>query len=166
METHWNLIRRVFGSAFASSFHYSIATVTPNGTPHVTPIGSVVLLEPGRGIYFEEFPGRMPSHFADNANICVMGVNSGRWFWLRSLLRGDFETPPAVRLYGVAGVRRKATEQEFARFTRRIRSVRFTRGHRMLWSKMSMVRELTFTDCDIVNLGPMTAAVHRRWSER
>ncbi len=166
METHWKEIRQVFGSAFASSFHYSIATVAPDGTPHVAPIGSVVLLEAGHGIYFEEFPTRMPSHFEQNAKVCVMGVNSGRRFWIRSLLRGRFDSPPAIRLHGVVGARRQATEPELAFFTRRVRGTRRTRGHRLLWTNMNMVREIRFTKCDMVNLGAMTDEVYREWSAR
>ena len=104
LEAQWTQIHQAFGAAFASSFHYSIATVSPNGMPHVAPIGSILLLEPGRGIYFEEFPKRMPSHFEENSNVCVLGVNSSRWYWLGALLRGRFEKPPAVRLSMSSGL--------------------------------------------------------------
>ena len=156
METEWSRIRREFGAAFSSSLHFAIATVAPDGAPHVAPIGSVLLQEPGRGVYFEEFPQRMPEHLRENAKICVLAVNSSRWFWVGALLRGRFERPPALRLYGTAGVRRRASEREVARWQRRVRALRFTKGHRQMWSGMQTVRELQFTGFDFVRLGKMT----------
>ena len=105
----------------------------------------------------------MPSHFEVNSNVCVLGVNSSRWFWLGALLRGNFKRPPAVRLYGTAGIRRRATAQEIDRWLRRVRPVSFTKGHRLLWSNMQMIRELHFTDYDIVNLGAMTEDILHQW---
>ena len=164
LEAQWALIRRAFSAAFVSSLHYSIAAVSPDGMPHVAPIGSILLLEPGRGIYFKEFPGRMPSHFDENSNVCIMGVNSSRWFWLGALLRGRFERPPAVRLYGTVGIRRRASAQEVDRWLRRVRPVRFTQGHQLLWSNMQMVRELHFTSFDIASLGAITEDLFHQWS--
>jgi len=63
LEMQWPRIRQLFSKAFNSSLHYAIATIAPDGTLHVTPIGSILLLEPGRAIYFEEFTTRMPAHF-------------------------------------------------------------------------------------------------------
>ena len=53
---NWKVIKRLFNRSFNSSFHYALATVNDKGEPHVTPIGSLILLEPGHGVYFEEFP--------------------------------------------------------------------------------------------------------------
>ena len=39
----WPTATGVFKRSFRSSFHYSVATVGPDGAPHVTPIGSVML---------------------------------------------------------------------------------------------------------------------------
>jgi hypothetical protein len=35
---NWNGVKRLFRDSFKTSFHYSIATVTDKGEPHVTPI--------------------------------------------------------------------------------------------------------------------------------
>ena len=94
LESNWNDIRRLFARAFRSSFHFSMATVTADGLPHVTPVGSLLLTSPGSAIYFEEFTRRMPLNFRDNQNVCVLAVRSGLVFWLWSLLRGRFPTPP------------------------------------------------------------------------
>lgn len=94
LETQWPLIKRTFGSAFRSSFHYAIASVGEAGEPRVTPIGSLLLREPGVGIYFEEFTRQLPQHAGNGGKVCVLAVNSSLWFWLGSLVRGRFQAPP------------------------------------------------------------------------
>ncbi len=137
---NWAEIKSLFKQSFISSFHFAIATVTENGEPHVTPIGSLILGKPGHGIYFEKFPRHLPQNLGSNRQICVLAVNSGKWFWLRSLLRGKFKTPPAVRLYGVVGDLREATDTEIALWQKRVKSVSFSKGHAMMWGDMSRVR--------------------------
>jgi hypothetical protein len=156
LESNWKQIRRLFGHAFASSLHYSMATVTPEGLPHVTPVGSLVLREVGHGVYFEEFTRRMPENFRTNQNVCVLAVRSGVVFWLWSLLRGGFATPPAIRLHGTVGAPRAATEEEMRVWQRRVRKLRYTRGHRMMWARMSTVRDVYFTRVDGIHMGEMT----------
>ena len=39
----WNLIRPIFDNAFKSCMHYALATVNEDGSPHITPIGSLIL---------------------------------------------------------------------------------------------------------------------------
>ncbi|MBT3337964.1 MAG: pyridoxamine 5'-phosphate oxidase family protein [Anaerolineae bacterium] len=153
---NWSEIKAIFKRSFRSSFHYAIATVSESGEPHITPIGSLVLGKPGHGVYFEEFPHQLPRNLEGNQQVCVMAVDSGISFWFRSLLRGKFISPPAVRLYGVAGKRREATEKEIQLWQRRVRRVRFTKGHTMMWKKMRMVREVQFTHMEPVHMGEMT----------
>lgn len=64
---------------------------------------------------------------------------------------------PAVRLLGEAGDVRAATPAEMALWQRRVRSVRFTKGHQKMWRNMRMVRDVTFTGIEPVHLGEMTA---------
>lgn len=156
INTDWHLIKLLFRKSFASSFHYAIATVTEDGKPHVTPIGSLILGLPGHGVYFEEFPSRLPENLSKNPQLCVLAVNSSRWFWLTSLIRGRFNGMPAVRLLGEAGELRLATEKEIALWQKRVRSVRFTKGHAKIWKNMRMVREVRFTSIEPVNIGEMT----------
>ena len=49
MKENWADIKKLFGQAFRSSFHYALATVNEDGEPHVTPIGSLILCDPGHG---------------------------------------------------------------------------------------------------------------------
>lgn len=156
INADWHAIKRLFKKSFSSSFHYAIATVDQEGEPHVTPIGSLILGAPGQGVYFEEFPSRLPDNLTNNPRLCVLAVNSSRWFWLASLLRGRFRTMPAVRLHGVAGDVRAATDEEIALWQRRVRSVRFTSGHAKIWRNMRRVRDVRFTRIEPVRIGDMT----------
>jgi hypothetical protein len=163
LETNWQSIRRLFAQVFRSSLHYSMATVTSEGLPHVTPVGSLILLEPGRAIYFEEFTHRMPLNFRDNQHVCVLAVRSGLAFWFWSLLRGGFHTPPAIRLHGTVGIPRPATEAEIQLWLRRVGTFRFTRGYRLMWAGMRTVREVTFTHGDEIQIGRMTRECWKRF---
>ncbi|NNJ97871.1 MAG: pyridoxamine 5'-phosphate oxidase family protein [Gammaproteobacteria bacterium] len=156
LHENWSEIKALFQQAFNSSFHYAIASVNENGEPHVTPIGSLILGKPGLGYYFEEFPQHLPQNLCSNNHVCILAVNSGRWFWLKSLLAGKFTSPPAVRLYGVVGDLRVATDQEMKHWQRRIRRVRFSKGHALIWRGMRRVREIEFNRIEPVHIGAMT----------
>ena len=153
----WSLIRQIFRDSFASSSHYAIASVDEDGTPHVTPIGSLMLTEPGKAVYFEKFTSQLPKNYRHNPNITVLAVNSSRWFWLKSLLAGRFKQTPAVRLIGKAGDKRPATEQDVARWQKRVKAMAFTKGHKLIWRDMCDVRELHFDRVEPVRIGKMTA---------
>lgn len=158
-QIDWDSTRDVFRRGFRSSLHCAMASVGPDGAPHVTPIGSVLLTEPGRGIFFDMFTSDLSYNLDNDPQVCVMAVDSGRRFWLTALTRGRFSKAPAVRLSGTAGPRREATPQEQARFLRRVRPASRLRGHQLLWSNLAMVRDLEFEDAEPVNLGAMTQQV-------
>jgi uncharacterized protein len=154
--SNWHKVKSLFKSAFSSSFHFAVATVNENGEPHVTPIGSLILGKPGHGIYFEKFSKNMPRNLNSNEKICVLAVNSSKWFWLKSLILGRFKNPPAVRLYGVAGDLREATQTEIALWQKRVKRLSFSKGHALLWRSMSMVRDVEFTRIEPVHFSEMT----------
>ena len=156
IDSNWTLIRRLFARSFQSSLHFSMATVTPEGLPHVTPVGSLMLRAPGHAVYFEEFTQRMPANFGANPNVCVLAVRSGLLFWLWSALRGEFRTPPAIRLHGTVGAVRPATDDELRQWSRRVGKLRGTRGYRMMWANMRTVRDVHFTRADAIEIGAMT----------
>ena len=147
-----NTVKRLFLKSFQSSFHYAIATVNEDGTPHVTPIGSLILRKDGSAYYLEEYANRLRRNIEINPNVCVLAVNSSRFFWLRSLFAGKFTSPPAVRLSGVCGDRRLATEEERAKFYRRVRQAKFCKGHDILWGGMKYLREVKFHTIDPIEL--------------
>lgn len=155
-ERQWKQIRILCEKVFRSSLHYSIGTVNEDGTPHVTPIGSLIFLDVNKGVYFEYFTRKMPLNFKVSQNVCVLAVNSGKWFWLKSLLRGKFHEPPAIRLKGTAGIKRKATDEEKGIWHRRIGPLRLSKGYNLLWADMDEVREIHFHTVEFVNLGKMT----------
>lgn len=153
---NWNEIKELFIKSFKSSFHYSIATVNQDGNPHITPIGSLILGNPGEALYFEEFTQKLPVNYQENRQICVLAVNSSKLFWLKSLALGTFSTPPAIRLYGIAGNRREATKKEIMLWQKRVKSVSFTKGYDMMWANMKMVREIKFNRAEPVHMGKIT----------
>ncbi|ARU58904.1 pyridoxamine 5'-phosphate oxidase-like FMN-binding protein [Oleiphilus messinensis] len=74
-----------------------------------------------------------------------MAVNSGRLFWLRSLIKGQFVTPPGIRLYGKAGPIREANSEEIQKIENRVRPTKWLRGARLLWFGVTHVRDIEFT---------------------
>ena len=156
MEQQWPTIKQVFRNAFASSLHYAIASVDEAGLPHVTPIGSLLLLEPGVGVYFEEFTRQLPRQGECGGKVCVLAVDSSRWLWIKSLFRGRFGQAPALRLYGSLGQRRSATEVELAMWRKRVRKARHSKGYALMWQHMNQVREIRFTHMEPVRIGEMT----------
>jgi hypothetical protein len=156
IESNWRGIRHVFRQAFISTHHYSMATVSPDGRPHVTPIGSVLLREPGHAIYFEKFTQHMTKNLDNNPNVCVLAVHSGFLFWILAIIRGRFNAPPAIRLHGTVGPPRNATDQEVSLLQSRVHRFRRTKGHQLMWANLHIVRDITFTQIDGVHIGEMT----------
>lgn len=154
---HWESIRSLFEKTFNSSFHYAIATVNEDGSPHITPIGSLILdPENSKGFYFEEYAGRMPKNLQKDNRVCVMAVNTSKWAAWKSFFLGRFTSPPAVRLIGVAGERREATQQEVELFRKRVRKFRMFKGYDILWGNLRIVREIHFHAFEPVRAGVMT----------
>ncbi|MGM7722909.1 pyridoxamine 5'-phosphate oxidase family protein [Metabacillus sp. Hm71] len=114
---HWNTWRDLASQSFAFSF----ATVNPDGTPHVTPIGSLILSknEP-TGLYFQIFTSQMTQNLEHNNRVCILAVNNSKWFLIRSFLFRKFNTPPGVRLSGAVGEKRIATEDEIQSLKRNL----------------------------------------------
>ncbi len=156
IKEDWKQIRIHFSKSFKSCLHVSIASVDVDNNPTVTPIGSLFLNGNQTGFYFEKFPSKLPEHAEQNNNICLLGVNSNRWFWIKSLYKVVFKDPPAIKLYGTLGKRRKATEIETNRLARRMRATKRLKGHDYLWGEMCYVREVTFTRAESIKLGRMT----------
>jgi hypothetical protein len=156
IKADWNNIRKHFSKSFKSSLHVSIASVDSENNPTVTPIGSLFLNNDQTGFYFEKFPTKLPVNINANSNICVLGVNSSKWFWVKSLFNEKFSSTPAIKLYGALGNKRKASEDEIRALMRRMRSTNKLKGHKYLWGKMDSIREITFSKAEEINLGKMT----------
>lgn len=159
LNSNWDKIRLHFNKSFRSNFHVSIASVTSDNIPTVTPIGSLFLNNDQTGFYFEKYPTKIPMYSKINKKICVLAVNSNRWFWINSLFKGRFSTYPGIKLYGILGEKRKATEIDIKRLNRRMKMTKGMKGHKYLWGSMTMVREITFTKAEQINLGEMTIKI-------
>ena len=153
---NWTSIRRHFSQSFGSSLHVSIASVSEDNTPTVTPVGTVFLNKDRTGFYFEKFVSTLPKHAKRNNSICILAVNSSKLFWLTSLFQGRFDRYPAFRLWGTLGKRRDATETELRALKKRLKSTRRLKGHRYLWGDMTVVREINFHKGEKINIGKMT----------
>ncbi len=153
---YWPAIRRTFGEARSTSLHYAIATVNDDGTPHLTPVGSLVLREDPSGFFFDEFFYALARNVKHNPRVCVLAVNSSRLFWYRSLWQGRFGKAPAVRLLGAVGDRRQATAIEMELFHRKLKPFRRLKGYQMLWQNMKTVRDISFDGFKPVQCGAMT----------
>lgn len=153
---HWPLIRRHFKKALISTHHFAIASVDSQGMPHVTPIGSLILTEPGKGYYFDIFTKGLAENLSANPRVCVLAVNGGIFFWLKGLIRGRFAANPALRLYGTVGPRREATDKERGRWHRRVALAKPFKGFKMLWGNLRYVRDIEFDRVQPVNIGAMT----------
>ncbi len=156
IKSDWREIKNHFKKSFRSNFHVSIASVDENNNPTVTPIGSLFLNNNQSGYYFEKYPSKLPLHAETNKNICVLAVNSGTWFWIKSLFTGKFKSYPAIKLYGELGKKRQATAVEIKRLNSRMKSTKGFKGNAYLWGKMDQVRDIAFIKAEKINLGDMT----------
>jgi len=142
LQPHWQQIRSAFESGIRSSLHRAIGTVSADGYPHVTPIGFIFLRDDYTAYYFEEYTKKLPANIRHNPRVCLMVVNSSRLLWVTSLFQGKFASPPGIRLLGIEGERRLATEQEKATYRARVKPFRKLKGYDLIRRDMSYVREI------------------------
>ena len=161
-DEQWGIIRRLFSRTFQTSLHYAVATVNADGAPHVTPIGSLILQDKGRGFFFEEYLGTTACNLQKDKRICVLAVHTSRWLLLKALLLGRFTSLPAIRLSGTAGEKREATPEEMKLFRRRVGMCHVLKGYDILWGRLRFVRDVTFDTALPVHVGVMTAGL---WPE-
>ncbi|WP_298879093.1 pyridoxamine 5'-phosphate oxidase family protein [uncultured Polaribacter sp.] len=156
LEENWQKVRIHISKTIGSNMHVSIASVNKENQPTVTPIGSLFLNDNQTGFYFEKFATRLNTNSKKNNKVCVLAVNSDKWFWFKSLFKMNFSEYPAIKLYGELGIKREATDNEYLAFQKRVRITKNLKGSKYLWKDMSMVREIKFTKAEKINLGKMT----------
>jgi len=152
----WGTIREVFDEGFKSCFNFAVASVGREGSPHITPIGSLILKDDSTGFYCEDFPSRLPENLRYNPRVCIMAVNADKMFWGRALLEGRFSSPPGVRLYGIAGETREGTREEIEMWQKRVAFARTMKGYKIMWESMHVVRDIKFDSFEPVLLNEMT----------
>ena len=157
IQKDWQEIRSIVNDAYKASRYFAFASVNPDGAPHVTPIGSLVLYDKCLGIYSEEYPQKMPVNFKQNQRVCVMAINNGIVFWLKSVIKGKFPSFPGIRLTGVVGERRKGTREEIDGWLRRVKIFKRFKGYHLLWKNMKYVREIHFDGVLPVRAGRMSS---------
>ena len=155
-QRQWHLITDLFTRSVATSMHCAVATVNPDGSPHLAPIGSFVLLDNGTGLFFDGFLGTTERNLRHDPRISVLAVDSSRLRWLKVLATGRFRALPAIRLTGTAGARRQATPEELDQFRRRVRWLRRLKGHDLLWGNLRFVHDVTFDTAAPVQTGALT----------
>lgn len=148
----WNTICACFAGAMESSFHCTVASVGEDGSPRATPIGSLMLGSDRKGFYFEEYSRGLAKNLKTNKRVCVLAVNTSKRLWFKMLLFGEFTETFAVRLMGLAGEKRGATDEEIALFRDRVSSYRMLKGHDLLWGNLTQVRDITFDSFEPVQI--------------
>src|SRR5690554_4484724 len=82
LKDDWKKVKSVLEQGQASTVYCSIATVNPDGTPHITPVGTVFLRADQSGYFFDHYAEALGNNIDQNPNVCIMAVNAGRFFWL------------------------------------------------------------------------------------
>jgi hypothetical protein len=155
----WAQVRHTVARSRTSTLHCAIASINADGSPHVTPIGSVALGRPGEAYYLDVFNVSLGRNLDRDPRCEVMAVDSHLSTWLGALLGGRFTSPQGVRLIGTAGPARPATDAEVERFRRAVRPALLTRGGRALWGRSDRyrARDLAFHAVVPVRVPRMTA---------
>lgn len=156
IKDNWTLIRQVFDKGFKTNKYYSVASVDEEGNPHVTPIGSLILRDDCTGFFSERFPEKSRQNFKTNNRVSIMAINTGFFYWFKSIRKGVFESPPGVRIYGRVGQRRKVTDEERSLWLKKVKIAKGTKGYNLLWKDMAQVRDIHFDDVRPVTTGVMT----------
>ena len=155
----WNLIRPIFDNAFKSCLHFAMATVNEDGSPHITPIGSLIFRETPTGFFYDEYCKKTDENITRNPTVCFLAVNADRSFWVKSLIKGKFSAPPAVRLMGTVGELREAAPDEIASWQNRVAFARLTKGYNIMWSRMHTVRDVQLNSFEPMSSGIMTSGL-------
>jgi uncharacterized protein len=158
-DKDWTRIRAIFEEGFNSCFHFAMATVNEDGSPNVTPIGSLILKDNPSGFYLEKFPIKTRENLIGNSRVCILAVNAHKTFWGKSLMQGKFDLPPAVRLLGVAGKLREAGIDEIEEWQKKVAFARPLKGYKLMWSNMDRARDINFDSFRTVDIGEMTSGL-------
>ena len=94
-QEQWDIIRRVVDEANKSCSHVSVATVNADGSPHVTPIGTLALHDDPSGYFFDELCTTSRKNLDRNPNYaslpsmpgCLFGLSP--WSWVNSHTAGS-----------------------------------------------------------------------------
>ena len=146
LEKDWKNIQHVFSEAQRSSLHASIATIDSFGQPTITPIGTIFLNDNQTVYFFDTYTEKLSENVIQNPKACIQAINTSKWFWLRSFIKGQFDKYFGVRLYVEIGNLRLATEQEIHAVDRRTKPLQWTKGSQLIWSDFTHVRDIKINE--------------------
>ena len=157
LNKDWQIIRAVFKRAQNTGLCHNFSTINEDGTPNITPIGSLVLNASNpAGYYFDVFNRGLSDNVDRNPNVAILAVDSRKLFWLRSVMARKFSTPPAIRLVGKVSSRRIAEQKEIEHSLDEIKTLKRLGASKTLGKRLKNLREVTFTRVDVLNIGQMT----------
>ncbi len=146
---------KIIRNLIKKALYCSISIIDKDGVPHTSPIGSVFIENETQGYFIEMFTTSFKNQTGNQA--CILAVNTSILYWLKSLIKGRFETPPAVRLIVRVEELREISDIELFRFQRRVRIFRGLKGHKKMWSSAKYVRPFTVESIRPVSIGAMTS---------
>jgi uncharacterized protein len=157
IEDHWDMISRICRKSMGL---FAFGTVDPDGTPRLTPIGSLIPRNDCTAFYFERYPSRLPANLERDSRITVLAVDMRKTFWVLSFFLGHYTHPPAVHLYGTVGEKRPATPEELAQFRNhwlvKAISIVGRRGYKVGWEPLTEVRDIRFDSFEPCDMGTMS----------
>jgi len=157
LKDNWQMIR----SLLNNSTNVVIASTNADGSPHVTPIGSLRLGEVGKGYFVEKFTRRLPENLDRDGRISIFATNLSTPGFFVGMLRGRFDRLPSLRLTGKVGPRRELTDSELDAFRKKVRIFRWTPGYALLWGQLKYARDVEITGVYPVYAGDMTKHLRR-----
>ncbi len=156
IQDDWNQIKRDFiNCQKTSSGLVQVGSVSEDGQPNLTPIGSMFLGEDKNAFFCNRFPQNLNRNIQTNSRVCVIAMNSSKWFWLKSLFKGRFPTCPGIKLYGRVKEKRGILPKEKATWERMVKPFRFFKGYDLLWKDMTHVSDIVFDAYEYLNTGKM-----------
>ena len=160
LDKNWSRIAKLAQRAFPN---FIFATVNEDGSPHLSPIASLILKDDCTGFYFEGFTEHMRRNLDRDNRISVLFADCHTSRWIPPLLTGSLAHPIAVRLNGTAGERRIASLPEQEAFKKGSRLINLARifnlkGYQILWKPLIYVRDIKFHSFEAINMGAMDRA--------
>jgi len=106
---------------------------------HYLPYRHIIFKGSPERFFFDTYTESLQQNLPKNSKACIQAVNSSRLFWLKALFKGEFSDYPGVRLYVEIGDLRLANAEELAQISRRIQSLKWTKGSQLIWSDFTHV---------------------------
>ncbi len=157
IEHNWETVKKNFIACQKSSMGVvQIASVDEEGIPNMTPIGSLFLKKERTAFFCNRFPENLNQNLKNNDRICVIAMNSSKWFWMKSLFKGRFVTCPGIKLFGRVSPKRELKKDERAQWERMVKPFQFFKGYHLLWKDMSHASDIVFEDYEYLKAGKMT----------